>query len=513
MTQRTQLPTTKQVLDETQRRRMANAAQKTQLPTTKELTTCTQEPTNTHFLPGLDPLDPSTTPPLTELLKEHKASVDELAMPFNIYESHLANATPEAVRWLWDKRLPLASITLLDGDHGCGKSLLALQIAACVSSGSPLPDGTPTIQGGVVIISPHTDATTTQLQLLTTWGADLSRIEILSYIQDPENSSHSSGYRPFSLPEDFPRLFEAVERVNARLIIFDPFISLLSRNFRYTNERLGHLLADLKQHLIERNVACLLVRNCPAKGGHARPSVLERSDHFVTIATCRLILAPDPMQPDRLLLAHAKSIHPTLTPTLILQIQSLPANPAIPRITVQGSHCLHARDFIECRPDILHRRLLSQHLLRIIVGAKTPIAVSTLYTLSPHSSPFQIQRSLNDLLRMGQIERPVRGFYAPAPATPVFPLQGTAATTSSPPPVNNLKPTAATIPIPPPVNNLKPTAATTPIPPPVNNFKPTAATTPTSPSVNNLKPTAATTPTPPPVNNFDSTAATELALV
>src|SRR5262249_30420367 len=170
-------------------------------------------------------------------------------------------------------------------------------------------------------------------QLLTALGADLSRIEILSFIQEPEKSSHPSGYRRFSLPQDFSRLFEAVKRVNARLIVLDPFISLLSRDNRWTNERLGYLLADLNQYLIEHNVACLVSRNCYAKGGHARPSAIERSDHFATIAVSHLLLAPDPMQPDHLLLSHARNRHAALTPTLIIQIQPRPDNPDLPHVT------------------------------------------------------------------------------------------------------------------------------------------------------------------------------------
>src|SRR5436190_13837797 len=153
----------------------------TKTPTfaTAEILTQAQQLTNTHPFPNPDPLATSTVPTFKELLEEYNASLskpeiawsrlisDEIADPFAIYQNNLANAKPQPVRWLWRKRLPLAGITLLDGDHGCGKTLLALQIAACVSSGSPMPDGTSTIQGGVVIIAPHTDATTTQLQILT----------------------------------------------------------------------------------------------------------------------------------------------------------------------------------------------------------------------------------------------------------------------------------------------------------------------------------------------------------
>jgi putative DNA primase/helicase len=149
------------------------------------------------------------------------------AIPFSVYESHLVTTAARSLDWLWQDRLPASAITLLDGDHGTGKSLLALTIAAHLSNGHPMPDGTTGSSGGVVIVTPAVDATSNQIPLLSALGANLDHIEILSYVHDGENTSHPSGYRPFSLPEDLPRLFEAAERVNARLVIFDPFINLL----------------------------------------------------------------------------------------------------------------------------------------------------------------------------------------------------------------------------------------------------------------------------------------------
>jgi hypothetical protein len=148
-----------------------------------------------------------------------------------------------------------------------------------------------------------------------------------------------------------PRLFEAIERVNARLIIFDDFIDLLSHDRRWTDQRLAHLLADLNQHLIERNVACLLIRNCPARGGYARPSVLERSQRFLTVAASHLLLASDPIEPAYLLLTHVRSIYTALAPTLILHIQRRALAPMLPFIAIQGIHSLQARDFLIHRPD------------------------------------------------------------------------------------------------------------------------------------------------------------------
>ena len=66
----------------------------------------------------------------------------------------LSQVETQPVHWLWDKRIPLGKITLLDGDPGMGKSLLAIDLAARVSSGLPMPDGTPGPQGGVILIAP-----------------------------------------------------------------------------------------------------------------------------------------------------------------------------------------------------------------------------------------------------------------------------------------------------------------------------------------------------------------------
>src|SRR5262249_55203240 len=151
--------------------------------------------------------------------------------------------------------------------------------------------------------------------------------------------------------------------------ILDPFITLLSRDRRWTNDRLGHLLLDFNQRLIERNVACLLLRSCAAKGGHSRPSVLEKSDHFPITSAGRLLLAPHPMQPDQLLLPHVPSHRSTLAPTLILTIQPTPEDSTIPHISVLGPHPLIGQDFLAYRPDTLHRRLLCEHLKTIIDDA------------------------------------------------------------------------------------------------------------------------------------------------
>src|SRR6266568_8026408 len=66
---------------------------------------------------------------------------------------HFLDQVPDKpLTWLWPGRIPQGHLTLLDAASGSGLSLVALTLAACVSSGSPLPDGTPTHQGHVIFL-------------------------------------------------------------------------------------------------------------------------------------------------------------------------------------------------------------------------------------------------------------------------------------------------------------------------------------------------------------------------
>ena len=57
---------------------------------------------------------------------------------------HLVRASdvePVQVSWLWQSWLPVGKLVLLEGDPGCGKSSIAIDLAARLTSGSPMPAG------------------------------------------------------------------------------------------------------------------------------------------------------------------------------------------------------------------------------------------------------------------------------------------------------------------------------------------------------------------------------------
>ena len=51
----------------------------------------------------------------------------------------LSDVVEESVEWLWEGRIPLGKLTVIDGDPGTGKSALTTDLAARVSTGRKMP--------------------------------------------------------------------------------------------------------------------------------------------------------------------------------------------------------------------------------------------------------------------------------------------------------------------------------------------------------------------------------------
>jgi len=144
--------------------------------------------------------------------------------------------------WLWPGRIPLGGMTVLAGDPGVGKGLVAVAIAATVSTGGRWPEGTvgPGGPGSVLIFSEYDDPGRVLRPRLEAAGADLARVHALSGVQQADGS-----LAPFSLARDFALLEEEIdERGDVRLVIVDPA------------QKKSRLLCDLAA---ARNIAVLLV--------------------------------------------------------------------------------------------------------------------------------------------------------------------------------------------------------------------------------------------------------------
>ncbi len=219
----------------------------------------------------------------------------------------LSEVAAEPVQWLWRQRLALGKMTTLDGDPGLGKSSITLDIAARVSSGQPMPDGSAGITGGVVLITPEDGLSDTIQPRLARVGATLSRIVSLSNIETIDPATGYVYQRAFTLPEDLESLEKAMLRVDARLVIMDPIMALLGSKDTYKDSEVRSLLVPIQMLMERHRAACIMVRHLTKNGGE---NMLYRgggSIAFIGLARTGLAVVKDPFDETQCVFAHIKS--------------------------------------------------------------------------------------------------------------------------------------------------------------------------------------------------------------
>lgn len=123
--------------------------------------------------------------------------------------SYFSDVEAKAVDWLWYPYIPYGKITIIQGDPGEGKTTFALHLAALLSKGAPLPDGSITDPINVIYQSAEDSAQDTIKPRLEKMEADCNRI---AFILDEEARLSFTDYR----------LCDAIKTMGARLLILDP---------------------------------------------------------------------------------------------------------------------------------------------------------------------------------------------------------------------------------------------------------------------------------------------------
>jgi len=216
----------------------------------------------------------------------------------------VADVEAERVLWLWPGRIPAGKITILDGDPGLGKSTISLDLAARVTTGSPMPDGSPLAEpAGVVLLSAEDGIADTIRPRLEAAGADLSRVAVLEAVTTEVGID-----RPPSLPLDLPRLEEAVHEMGASLVVIDPLMAFLGGDTNsFRDQDIRKAMHPLKQLAERTGATVILVRHLNKATGGSAVYRGGGSIGIIGAARAALLVAKDPKDEDRRIVASIKS--------------------------------------------------------------------------------------------------------------------------------------------------------------------------------------------------------------
>ena len=253
----------------------------------------------------------------------------------------------EALAPIWEGRLYRGKLHLVDGDPGLGKSTAMLDIAARISTGSLMPDSSPGITAsGVVILGAEDGLADIIRPRLEAAGANLSRVVALTAIQDA-----SGDMRMPALPGDVANVEEAVRKVQAALLIVDPFMAFLDSTVNsWRDQDVRRALAPLAGLAERTGCAMVLIRHLNKSAG---TSALYRGGGSIGIigaARLALLVATDPDDEGRRILAMVKNNLAPARPSLAFRLVGVETLGAA-RVEWLGESELGASDLVATPSD------------------------------------------------------------------------------------------------------------------------------------------------------------------
>lgn len=129
----------------------------------------------------------------------------------------MSEVAAEEVQWLWYPYIPLGKLTIIQGDPGEGKTTFSLAMIAALTKGEALPEREATGPMNVIYQTAEDGLADTIRPRLDTLGADCSRVMVI-------DESHQE----LTLCDE--RIKQAIEKIEAKLIVLDPLQAYLGAN-------------------------------------------------------------------------------------------------------------------------------------------------------------------------------------------------------------------------------------------------------------------------------------------
>jgi len=193
-----------------------------------------------------------------------------------------SNVTETTVDWLWYPYIPFGKITLIQGDPGCGKSTLMMNIISAVSNGSVAPDGRKLKKPMHVIYQCSEDGLSDTIKpRLLAAGADCSNVAYLDEEMDWVTLNSDSIRR-------------AIADFNAKLLVIDPVQAYLGDTDMANATGIRKVLRQLAQWASMYDCAVVLIGHLNKKQGSK--DLYRSLGSIDLVATARSVIQVDRMK-------------------------------------------------------------------------------------------------------------------------------------------------------------------------------------------------------------------------
>lgn len=277
------------------------------------------EPNALQVEPQLNPEPTATQPKCADL-------AGGVATDRDLFLS-LAHIAPKSTEWLWPNYIPCGALTSLDGDPGLGKSTLALDLAARVSRGGPMPDGQTGTPGRVLLLSAEDDLARTVLPRFVAAGGDLDNAFVLDIA-----ANGVEGER-LTVPDSVGVLRRKIERHGVTFVVIDPLVAFFSPGIdAHKDQSVRAALAPLAAVAEDTRATILMVRHLAKATGRTAIYRGGGSIGIIGAARAGYIVTKDPDDEGQRVFAQVKSNLGPSMPSLSFRVASDPS----PRIEWQG---------------------------------------------------------------------------------------------------------------------------------------------------------------------------------
>jgi hypothetical protein len=226
---------------------------------------------------------------------EHPFVPPPSVVPEGLVARRASEIIPEAIEWLWPKRIALGKQTVIGGDGGLGKSQLGLWMAAAVTRGGAWPNGEGRApKGSAIVLCAEDGSADTVRPRLDPAGADQTRVMVIEAVK-----RDGRGKRGFDLQVDLDLLDVMSGNMgDVRLLVIDPISEYLGRVDSHRTTDVRFVLAPISELAGRHRTAVVSITHFNKVGGATANSRFTGSTAFVTTPRSAYVVVMDLQDPE-----------------------------------------------------------------------------------------------------------------------------------------------------------------------------------------------------------------------